>query len=65
MGNSSGIVVAVWWRGRAPQKWKDPTIKLLHKQKDRTECGNCHGISLMVHTSTELVKVIAGRPSDN
>ena len=39
-------------------------IKVLHKKKDRTECGNYRGISLMAHAGKVLLKVIAGRLSD-
>ena len=58
------IVVAVWRRGRVPQQWKDATINVLHKKKDRTECGNYRGISLVAHAGKVLLKVIAGRLSD-
>ena len=57
------VVVAVWRRGRVPQQWKDATIKVLHKKKDRTECGNYFGISLVTHAGKVLLKVIAGRLS--
>ena len=33
------IIVAVWMTGEVPQEWKDATIKVLHKKKDRTECS--------------------------
>ena len=46
------------------QKWKDATIKVLHKKKDRTECGNYRGISLVAHADKVLFEVIAGLPSD-
>ena len=35
-----GIIVVVWMTRGVPQEWKDATIKVLHKKKDRTECGN-------------------------
>ena len=57
------IVVAVWRRGHVPQQWKDATIKVLHKKKDRTECGKYRGISLVAHAGKVLLKVIAGRLS--
>ena len=47
-----------------PQRWKDATTKELHKKKDRTECGNHRGISLVAHAGKVLLKVIAGRLSD-
>ena len=37
---------------------------MLHKKKDRTECGNCRGISLVAHAGKVLLKVIASRLSD-
>ena len=47
-----------------PQQWKDATIKVLHKKKDRTDFGNYRGISLVAHAGKVLLKVIAGRLSD-
>ena len=43
------IIVAVWMTGEVPQEWKDATIKVLHKKKDRTECSNYRGLSLVAH----------------
>ena len=34
---------------------------MLHKKKDRTECGNYRGISLVAHAGKVLLKVIANR----
>ena len=34
---------------------------LLHKKKDRTECGNYRGISLVAHAGKILLKIIAHR----
>ena len=36
---------------------------MLHKKKDRTECGNYRGISLVAHAGKVLLKVIANRLS--
>ena len=58
------IVVGIWRGGDVPQHWKDATIKVLHKNKDRTECGNYRGISLVAHTGKILLKIIACRLSD-
>ena len=63
LGKFHDIIVAVW-RGGVPQQWKDATIKVLHKKKDRTECDNYRGISLVAHADNVLLKVIAGRLSD-
>ena len=58
------IIVAVWRGGGVPQQWKDATIEVLHKKKDRAECGNYRGISLVAHAGKVLLKVIAGRLND-
>ena len=53
------IVVRIWRGGEVPQQWKDAIIMVLHKKKDRTECGNYRGISLVAHAGKILLKVIA------
>ena len=62
--NFHDIIIAVWKGGCVPQQWKDATIKVLHKEKYRTECDNYRGISLVAHAGKVLLKVIAGRLSD-
>ena len=37
---------------------------VLHKNKDRTECGNYRGISLVAHAGKILLKIIARRLSE-
>ena len=58
------IVVRIWRGGEAPQQWKDAIVVVLHKTKDRTECGNYRGISLVAHTGKILLKIIARRLSE-
>ena len=50
--------------GEAPQEWKDATIKVLHEKKDRTECGNYRGLSLVAHTGKVLLKIVANQLGD-
>ena len=38
-------------------------IKILHKKKDRTECGNYCGISLVAHAGKVLLKIVGTRLS--
>ena len=47
-----------------PQQWKDVIIMVLHKKKDRTECGNYRGTSLVAHVGKVLLKIIARRLSE-
>ena len=58
------IVVGIWREGRRPA-----TVERRHHQgasqkKDRTECGNYRGISLVAHAGKILLKIIARRLSD-
>ena len=58
------IIVAVWTTGEVPQEWKDANIKVLHKKKDRTECSNYRGLSLVAHAGKVLLKIVANRLGD-
>ena len=58
------IVVRIWRGGEVPQQWKDVIIIVLRKKKDRTECGNYRGISLVAHAGKILLKIIARRLSE-
>ena len=58
------IVVRIWRGGEVPQQRKDAIIMVLHKKKDRTECGNYRGISLAAHAGKILLKIIARRLSE-
>ena len=58
------VVVRIWRGGEVPQRWKDAIIMVLHKKKDRTECGNYRGISLVAHAGKILLKIIARRLSE-
>ena len=59
-----GIIMAVWMTGEAPQEWKDATIKVLHKKKDRSKRRNYKGISLVAHVGKVLLNIVANRLGD-
>ena len=50
--------------GKVPQGWKYATIKVLHKEKNRTECSNYRGLSLVAHAVKVLLKIVANRLGD-
>ena len=50
------IVVSFWRGDEVPQQWKDAIIIVLHKKKDRTQCGNYRGISLVAHAGKILLQ---------
>ena len=58
------VAVRIWRGGEVPQQWKDVIIMVLHKKKDRTECGNYRGISLVAYAGKILLKIIARRLSE-
>ena len=58
------IVVRISRGGGVPQQWKYVITMVLHKKKDRTECGNYRGISLVAHAGKMLLKIIARRLSE-
>ena len=58
------IIVAVRMTRELPQEWKDATIKVLHKKKDRAECSNYRGLSLVAHVGKVLLKIVANRLGD-
>ena len=57
------VIKLVRHQREVPQRWRDATIKVVHKKKDRTECGNYRGISLVVHADKFLLKIVATRLS--
>ena len=59
-----GTTVSVWMTGKVPQEWKDATIEVLHKKKDRTECSNYRGLSLVAHAGKILLKNVPNRLGD-
>ena len=54
----------MWSTGQVPQQWKDATIKFVHKKKDRSDCNNYRGISLVAHSAKVLLKMVTSRLSN-
>ena len=56
------LTTLIWRKGKVPlQQWKDVIITVLRKKGDKTECGNCRGISLVSHPGKVLLKVVTRR----
>ena len=55
------MIKLVWHQREVPQRWRDAVIKVLHQEKDMTECGNYRGNSLVAHAGKVLLKTIATR----
>ena len=58
------LLVNVCSTAQVPQQWKDGAIKVLQKKKDRSDCNNYRGISLVAHSDKELLKMVASRLSN-
>ena len=57
------VIKRVWHQREVPPRWRDAVIKVLHKKKDRFECGNYRGISLVAHAGKVLLNIVATRLS--
>ena len=58
------LTILIRRQGKVPQQqWKNAVITVLHKKRDKTECGNYRGISLVSHVGKILLKVVARRLS--
>ena len=55
------VITRVWRDGQVPQRWRDAVLKVLYKKKDRTDCGNYRGISLVAHAGKVFLKIVATR----
>ena len=58
------LTTLIWREGEFPQQWKDAFITVLHKEGDKTECGNYRGISLVLHAGKVLLKLVGRRLGD-
>ena len=56
------LITTTWREGKVPQRWKEAIIMAIQK-KDKPECGNYRGISLVFHAGKVLLKVITKRLS--
>ena len=58
-------IVRIWSVGEVPrQQWKDAIMMVLHKTKDRAECGRYRCILLVAHAGKILLKIITRYFSD-
>ena len=57
------VIKLVCHQREVPQRWRDAVIKVLHKKKDRAQCGNYRDISLVAHAGKVLLKIVATRLS--
>ena len=61
----NNLLVILWRMGEVLQQWKDATMKVLHKNKDRPDCNNYRGISRVVYAGKVLLKMVTSRLSNS
>ena len=55
------VIKLVWHQRKVPQRWRDAVMNILHRKKDKVDCGNYRGISLLTHARRSLLNVVATR----
>ncbi|MEP4902203.1 MAG: reverse transcriptase domain-containing protein [Paracoccaceae bacterium] len=60
----NNLRVKVWRTGDVPPQRKDATTEVLNITKDRSDCNNYRGISLVAHSGKVLLKEVASRLSN-
>ena len=53
----------IWEEAHVPQAWKDANIVTIYKKRDRTECGNYRGISLLSAAGKIFARILLNRLS--
>ena len=51
----------IWQEERFPDDWKHSVIIPIHKKKDKLQCDNYRGISLLCHSQKLMASVLLGR----
>ena len=57
------LITNAWEMGSAPQAWKDASIVTIYKKGDRTDCGNCRGISFLSIAGKIFARILLNRLS--
>ena len=57
------MIKLVWHQRKVQQRWRDAVIKVLHKKKGKTKCGNYCGIPFVVNAGKVHLKIVAMRLS--
>ena len=55
------LIQQAWAEGSVPQEWKDANIVAIFKKRDRTQCGNYRGISLLSIAGKVFARILLNR----
>jgi hypothetical protein len=57
------LINFIWNNQELPDQWKESIIVSVHKKGDKTDCNNCHGISLLSASYKILSNILLSRVS--
>jgi len=57
----TSIIISIWNKEELPEEWKESIIVSIHKKRDKTDCNNYRGISLLPTTYKILSNVLLSR----
>ena len=41
------LITSIWKKEKLPEEWKESIIVPIHKKRDKTDCNNSRGISIL------------------
>ena len=55
------LITSIWKKEKLPEEWKESIIIPIHKKRDKTDCSNYRGISLLSTTYKILSNILLSR----
>jgi len=55
------LITSIWKKEKLPEEWKESIIVPIHKKRDKTDCNNYRGISLLPITYKILCNILLSR----
>jgi len=55
------LIISIWKKEKLPEEWKESIIVPIHKKRDKTDCNNYRGISLLPTTYKILSNILLSR----
>jgi hypothetical protein len=55
------LITSIWKKEKLPEEWKESIIVPIHKKRDKTDCNNYRGISILPTTYKILSNILPSR----
>ena len=55
------LISSIWMKEKLPEEWKESIIVPIHKKRDKADCNNYRGISLLPTTYKILFNILLSR----